>query len=245
MNDLNTAALQARDNSSLRNNFIQDNEELILRLAYKATGTYVTTSDDNYSIALIAFNEAIDSYDESKGNFTSFAALVIKRRLTDEYRKNKGEMPVSPSSFEAYGDEDETHSFDNSVTAKMNELAGDKQAEVERLEAMKAEIAEATQVLSYYGFTFAELAEYSPKSTATKATCRDAIICLLRPGDLYDAMRASKLLPIKEIETRTGAKRKTLERHRKYIMAVSELLQGDFPHLCEYLTDIKKGLESE
>ena len=243
MNDLSKAALQAREDSTFRQNFIGDNEDLILRLAYKATGSYVTTSDDNYSIALIAFNEAIDSYDESKGNFTSFASLVIKRRIFDEYRKNKGELPVNPSSFEAYGDEVDVDSLDNNVTARMNALSNEKHAETDRLTAMREEIAAATELLSFYGFTFYELTDCSPKSTATKAACKDAIVCMLRPGDLYDKMKQTKLLPIKEIETRTNIKRKTLERHRKYIMAVSELLHEDFPHLGEYLMDIRKELE--
>lgn len=244
MQDLGTAALQAKNDRDYRSNFIGDNKKLILSLTSKACGgRHITDSDDEYSIALIAFNEAIDAYDETRGNFTSFASLVIKRRLTDEFRKNKGEVPTNPGAFEAYDDDSDSEAYNGNITAKMNELAHEKQSEQERLESLKQEIASATEALSIYGLTFYELADYSPKSTATKAACKDAIICMLKPGDLYDKMKSSKLLPIKEIETRTGIKRKTLERHRKYIMAVSELLQGDYPHLGDYLTDIKKGLE--
>ncbi|MCR4611256.1 MAG: RNA polymerase sigma-I factor, partial [Lachnospiraceae bacterium] len=85
MNDLDQVALLAKQDDDQRQNFIQENEDLILRLASKACGSYVTKSDDYYSIALIAFNEAIDSYDEGKGKFTSFASLVIKRRILDEF----------------------------------------------------------------------------------------------------------------------------------------------------------------
>ncbi len=242
MADFEKAALLAKEDSDYRQNFIRDNEELILRLASKNSGRYVTKSDDTYSIALIAFNEAIDSYDESKGKFVSFASLVIKRRIVDELRKDKGEMPVSPSSFEEYQDSEDAGSIDNSVTAKMNELSNEKSEDTDRQEAIKNEIVAATQVLSKYGFSFMDLTSCSPKSTATKAACKDAILCLLKPGDLYEKMKDSKLLPIKELEEKTGIKRKTLERHRKYIMAVAELLKGDFPHLDEYLADIKKDL---
>lgn len=242
MADFEKAALLAKEDSDYRQNFIRDNEELILRLASKNSGRYVTKSDDTYSIALIAFNEAIDSYDESKGKFVSFASLVIKRRIVDELRKDKGEMPVSPSSFEEYQDSEDAGSIDNSVTAKMNELSNERSEDNDRQEAIKNEIVAATQVLSKYGFSFMDLTSCSPKSTATKAACKDAILCILKPGDLYEKMKDSKLLPIKELEVKTGIKRKTLERHRKYIMAVAELLQGDFPHLDEYLIDIKKDL---
>lgn len=243
MNELSNNALIAKQDDSIRQRFIAESQDLILRLAYKACGTYVTTSDDNYSIALIAYNEAIDSYDESKGNFTSFAYLVIKRRLTDEYRRQKGELPVSPASFEGQTSKDELESLDNSVAIKMNDLSSEKHYEIDRQESLKEEILAASELISYYGFSFYDLADYSPKSKATKAACKDAVICILRPGDLYDKMKESKLLPIKEIEDKAGIKRKTLERHRKYIMAVAELLHGDFPHLSDYLSDIKKGLE--
>ncbi len=43
--------------------------------------------DEELSIALMAFNEAIDGYDTSKGSFLSFAKLVINRRLIDYLRK--------------------------------------------------------------------------------------------------------------------------------------------------------------
>jgi len=44
--------------------------------------------DDEASIGLLAFNEAIDKYSEDKGaKFLTFAEIVIKRRLTDYYRK--------------------------------------------------------------------------------------------------------------------------------------------------------------
>lgn len=90
----------AKDNETLRNNFISVNNNFILGTACKAAGHFVTESDDEYSVALIAFNEAIDSYDEEKGNFHSFAALVIRRRIYDYIRsadRFSGEILVEPS----------------------------------------------------------------------------------------------------------------------------------------------------
>jgi len=53
-------------------------------------GRYVAYGqDDELSIALMAFVEAIRSYDVSKGNFLSFSQNVIKRRIIDYYRKEK------------------------------------------------------------------------------------------------------------------------------------------------------------
>ena len=53
-------------------------------------------------------------------------------------------------------------------------------------------------------------------------------------------MRDSKQLPIKIIEKNTDIPRKILERYRKYLIAVAEILSGDYPYLSEYLSYIKK-----
>ena len=48
-------------------------------------------SDDELSIAMFAFYEAIRSYSKLRGSFLKFAALQIKNRLIDYYRKEKKE----------------------------------------------------------------------------------------------------------------------------------------------------------
>ena len=208
MNDLNREALRARQDDAYRQRFIEDNTELIVRLAYNATGRYVSKSDDEYSIALIAFNEAIDSYNETKGKFKSFASLVIKRRILDEARRDKGEIPVSPSSFEGYSQDGLSEKIDDNVTRKMNEQSIEQNEVLDEKESIRLEIEEASQIISVYGFTFFELADCSPKSMATKKACKEAIICLLKPGELYEEMSRTKRLPIKELEDRTKIKRK-------------------------------------
>ena len=45
--------------------------------------------DDELSIAMFAFHEAILRYSREKGAFLSFAALQIKSRLIDYFRKEK------------------------------------------------------------------------------------------------------------------------------------------------------------
>ncbi len=57
--------------------------------------------DDEASIAMIAFNEAIDAYSSDGGgaSFLSFAEIVIKRRMVDFFRRQArraDEIPPSP-----------------------------------------------------------------------------------------------------------------------------------------------------
>ena len=54
----------------------------LIRTVSNFTGKYVSIeNDDEFSIALIAFTEAVKKYDEDRGNFLGFAKLVIESRL--------------------------------------------------------------------------------------------------------------------------------------------------------------------
>ncbi|MCR5654559.1 MAG: hypothetical protein K6G07_02840, partial [Lachnospiraceae bacterium] len=79
----NLKARRARDDKDRRNTFLLDEEQHILRLAGKLCNRVVTKSDDEWSIALMAVDEALDRYDETRGDFWSFASYVMKNRLTD------------------------------------------------------------------------------------------------------------------------------------------------------------------
>jgi len=39
----------------------------------------------------------------------------------------------------------------------------------------------------------------------------------------------------------SGVPRKIIERHRKYIIAATEIVGGDYPHLSQYMSFIKRG----
>ena len=53
-------------------------------------------SDDEFSIGLIAFNEAIQKYNSEKGHsLISFSELLIKRRVIDYIRSQSRNMSIS------------------------------------------------------------------------------------------------------------------------------------------------------
>ena len=61
----------------------------ILRTASTVSRRYVTKEDDEWSIALQAFAQAVQDYDPEKGSLQGFAEVVIRRRLTDQFRRNR------------------------------------------------------------------------------------------------------------------------------------------------------------
>ena len=49
----------------------------------------IEENDDELSIAMIAFHEAIRGYAKGRGAFLPFASMLIKSRLTDHMRREK------------------------------------------------------------------------------------------------------------------------------------------------------------
>ena len=100
---INELALSAAKDNRKREELITQQEQTILRTASKACRKYITKSDDEWSIELIAFYEAVKNYDESKGAFRGFASIVIKRRLMDYFdseSKHKNEIATEPVTFD-------------------------------------------------------------------------------------------------------------------------------------------------
>ena len=229
-------AVRARKDDAELNRFVADNKGFILRCASKGCKRFITDSDDEYEIALLAFWEAVRKYDEKAGNFTAFAALVIRRRLMDHFdaqSKRAREIPIG-HSMTWDGDEDQPGSIIAEVQHVMTEEARDDPR------AVKDEIEALGDVLREYGFSFFDLAEASPKAGKTRKCCARAVNWMLAVVERILQMRKTHNLPVGAISTALNIARKILERHRRYIIAATEILDGDYPYLAEYLDYIRK-----
>ncbi|MCR4617571.1 MAG: RNA polymerase subunit sigma [Lachnospiraceae bacterium] len=249
MDEFGKKALEARADKDLLNRFIGENKKFIISAAYKTLNRFVSESDDEYSIALIAFSEAIDSYDDSKGAFSSFASLIIKRRLIDYIRSNEKfsrEVSVEPRAIDADSPgDDEITSVQLEIMKKTAEssMAEGRSREAEPGTSPTVdEINAISEVLKEYGIEFSDLAESSPHAEKTKKACAIVVCEIFKNKDLYEKMKKSHSLPVSDLKKLTGVKEKILERHRKYIIAASEILTGEYPIISEYLRFIKEYL---
>ena len=238
MRNIDKKAIKAQVNTLYKEIFISEFESFILNAAYKVSGQYVTKNDDIWSVSLIAFNEAIQSYTYEKGRFLPFAEMVIKRRLYDynkKINKNYSETPVSPSSFDCETDDDSENPVLKQQILKKTETIDNYDA--------KWEIEAISGILAEYGFTFFDLVSVSPKAGKTKAACARAIAYVVNNPLLMETMRRTRNLPVKAIENSLQIPRKIIERHRKYIITAIEIISGDYPMLCEYLRFVKEELK--
>ena len=240
--------LRAQNDDQYMNRYIEKNKKFIMTCAYRTVNHFVSESDDEWSIALIAFHEAIRSYDSEKGDFHKFAGVVINRRLVDFLRsesRHAGEISVDPISMSGELDnETEVSALQLEIRRREAEISETRNAGSDgttpAASAVKDEIEAMQLVLHSYGFSFFDLTECSPKTEKTKTSCAKAVNVLLTDRPLLGRMRLSRALPIKALVTLAKVAKKILERHRKYIIASTEILDGDFPNLAEYLSYIRK-----
>lgn len=235
MREIDKNALKAKEDDAYIEKFMKEYEVFILHTAHKASGRYITKRDDQWSIALSAFHEAIKGYDYDKGGFFSFAETVIRRRIYDYIRKqSKHFCEVSIDSYSLEGDKEEGDtSIKQEVMTKMiTSHNNDAQLEIEVV----------SHILREYGFSFFDLISASPKAMKTKTICAKSIVYLSQSSLLLNEMRRTKNLPLKIIEKNLSVPRKILERHRKYIIAGVEIVSGDYPILSEYFKYVREEM---
>ncbi|MFZ5816276.1 MAG: RNA polymerase sigma factor SigI [Bacillota bacterium] len=214
-----------------RDDLIRQYTPLVLRVGSQVSGRYLTVGrDDEVSIGLIALNEAIDRFDPDRGaSFVSFAELVIKRRLVDHYRRQKGQSEIPLSELET---EDEEGNLLDSVQRRR---AIEDHARMLEAEERRHEIARYAKRLAEFGIRFSELADVSPKHEDARQRALEAARIVAGHPLMAQHMLAKRELPLKQLEERVGVSRKTLERQRKFIIAVALILLEDFYHLRHYI----------
>ncbi|MEL7649206.1 MAG: RNA polymerase sigma-I factor [Sedimentibacter sp.] len=237
MSELDELAISAKNNEESMSRLIKQYENFILKCASSAARIYVSKSDDEWSIALAAFMEAVKSYSSEKGSFLNFAELVIRRRIIDFIRSKSRyapEISVSPMIFSTDPEEEEDYSMQSEIAQKVTATEEN---------SIKLEISLVNEIFEAYGFSFMDLTECSPKADKTKRACGKVVAYMIKNPILISEMKVKKQLPLNLIEKNTKVPRKLLERHRKYIVAAVEIMSGDFPYLASYMRYIREELE--
>lgn len=182
--------------------------------------------DDELSVGLIAFNSAIDSFDPGrKVPFLAFSKIVIMNRLKDYFRQAERFHSDYRLEDEALG----VH-LENTAT-----WYGFRNRTIE--DERREEIEEYERLLSEYGINFDDLVEGSPRHRDSRNRLLRAARQLAQTDSLMDYLTSRKQLPLNELVTISGLKRKTLERGRKFIIASSLILNRpeQFIYLQSYI----------
>lgn len=222
---------QAKENPEAREELIRLSQRQIAQLASRVAGRPLSwENDDELSIGIIAFNEAIDTYDPERGSsFWSYAALVIKHRLLDHYRKE-----ANWRQRVTFGGEGED--LNPALLQKEVELAWKALREEEEAKERAETVMGFEQSLLQFGISLPDLVKHAPKHKDTRETLIKAAVTLVKEEELLDRLLSSKQLPIKELMLLTGLSRKVLERGRRYLIALVLILsQKEFRLMRDFL----------
>jgi len=221
-------------NKELQNTIIQEYKPFIAKTVSSVCRRYINETDDEFSIGLIAFNEAIEKYSPEKGSsLISFAEVIIRRRVIDFIRTKSrhDNIPLLTNN------EEDEHQFRPKISVEEN-ISINEHEKLEESRERKNEILHFQRLLASFNLSVHELVDISPKHADARMNAIKVAEQLAKRKDLMKEVFEKKRLPIKEIEDIVQVSRKTIERNRKYIIAVAIILSGDFPYLKDYIKGV-------
>lgn len=233
---LSKAVYAAKENSQKADDLIRAYIPFIRSEATKFMNRLCTDQDDEYSIAMMAFYEAIMGYQKSRGAFLSYASMLIRSRLIDFQHKearHQGHISV----YEENGAADGSALLDTVADSH------DHFEESSTREATRQELEELSAVMAQFDVRFSDVAENCPKQERTLCACAEAIRYAGENKALLDELLRTKKLPMAQLVSGSGAERKTLERHRKYILAMLLIQTNGYETIRGHLHSVLRRKE--
>ncbi len=233
MRDMEHMVLAAQKDRMAADMLIEQYLPFIKSEASKLIGRYPTYDDDELSIAMFAFYEALMAYKKGRGAFLSFASVAIRRRIIDYSRKqmrHKGMLSLDMPKVDG-----DTRSIGEQLEDKENHI------ELHRTrEDTNEEIAHFALQLREFDLDLSDIAENCPKQERTFAACMKVMDYAKTHGEITEQLLQNKKLPISYISKVTSVDKKTLERHRKYLVAVLLALTNGFEIIRGHLQMLKR-----
>ncbi|MGM9932001.1 RNA polymerase sigma factor SigI [Pradoshia sp.] len=219
----------------LRNDLIEQYKPFIKKSVSSVCKRYITETDDEFSIGLIAFNDAIDRFSYEKGTaLLAFADTMIKRRVIDHLRSQSRKNQELSIEFGVYSEEGYAQSpleAERSIEFHKEELDAEQRRD---------EILRFTNILTSFGITFSQLVQASPKHADARKNAVSIARIVAEDPLMLEYLFHKKKLPLKKLEDKVNVSRKTIERNRIYIVAMVLILTGDYQFLSDYLKGVLK-----
>lgn len=207
--------------------FIEKYTPFIISCISKFTGRYVSVeNDDEYSIGMMAFLEAIDKYNEERGDFFAFSRLVIESRLKNFFEKeNKNNKNKSIEDYQEKGID------------LLGNLEDDSNRDSDS-EFIAIEINKLKKDINEFGFSIEELVEKSPKHKDTREKAIDISEKSSKEKEITDFMFMKKRLPIKNMSKKFKVSEKVIRNSKLFIITVIIIFFKGYRNLKLW---IKKG----
>lgn len=223
-----------KGDTQLQNEMIEQYTPFIASTVSSVCKRYINEFDDEFSIGLIAFNEAIEKFSPDKGkSILAFAETVIKSRVIDYIRKEKKNPDtIIFSTQELEFEEDGGEYSPNKIETERSIDEYNREIETQ---LRKEELERFKNSLDEFGLKLNDLYNSAPKHIDARHNAIDVATTLIENEELRDLFLTTKKLPIKDLDKIVNVSRKTIERNRKYIIALAIIINGDFKFLKDYL----------
>lgn len=208
---LDEKVIIAQTNREALAELLKSYQPFIRKVVYDTCQKYVEWGkDEELSIGLIAFEEAISRYEPDKGTFLTLARQVIKSRVIDYLRKEN----------------------------KHNYLNIDEVKDVFTVDSINP-IAEEIEILqnylSLYNVSFDCLPDISPVKRVLRDEMKLVAKTIASTETLLNHVLEKQQLPVKAIAKETNISFKKIERNRIYIITMTLIWHLDLPILQEYI----------
>ena len=204
-------------NYECENKFIEEHFPFIIKSISKVTKRYVSIeNDEEFSIGVLAFHEAMKKHSEDKGPFLPFANLVISSRIKNYLLKtNKHRLDSSLENLKEDGIE-----FSEEISTP-----------IEDKNHLKEEIEKLKVYMNEFGFDFEDLVDDAPKHKKTRENAIDLSKKISDEKPLVDFMYEKKRLPIKRISLQFSVTEKVIKGSKKFIITVVIIFDKNFRNL--------------
>ncbi|GGM42677.1 RNA polymerase sigma factor SigI [Paraliobacillus quinghaiensis] len=222
--------LSARDGDEIaREKLILHYKPYIINTVGHICKRYITWSDEESSIGLIAFNRAIDTYAvDADKTFLNYVYLLVKRDLIDHFRREKKKSDV-PLEVKA---NDEQY-----VNVYEIEKSMDSYKQNVQQQELITEILELSELLNDFNVKFEELEKFSPKHRKTQRKLVKIAEDFVQSSTLVETFLKKKRLPVSDFVKEYGYRLKTIEKYRKYIVTLILLkLHPEWQQLSSYIS---------
>lgn len=199
-----------------RSDFIEQHMPFIIKVVADYTKKYVEIENsEELSIAMEAFNSAIDKYDDNKGAFFPFAKKVIVNKLIDDSRKKK----IITVEFQD----------ENAASYNLEEQV-----------IFKHELEKYESYLAMFNITYDNLVQSSPKHLKTRIKILELCKILSKDSEVISNMYNKKRLPITLIATKYNRSKKVLKTHKNIIIAILVAYYKDVNSIISWIESVKE-----
>lgn len=196
-------------NQQERSELIDDYKPFILKIVSNLKNAYVSIeNDEEYSIGLIAFDEAIKRYKIDKGHFLGFAKLVIESRLKNFWQS------------EARHQHD---SIDNLTVSVEDHID------------LKLEIEAFEKELQYFGLDFDLLIDYQPKHMDTRTRAIEIGQLTGLNKTIMTQVYSKRRLPVTLISRTFNYSVKIIKTSKFFILATSLVFYKNFENIINWI----------